>query len=735
MKRPVSKARKLYVQIVVIFVLFIIIPCIILSYFAITTIQTEADAIESRETLAARDKAVLLVSQVTGEIDTAADTLARKAADFFSDENAKSADEFFTPLENSMQIAKRIFAAGSGGVIYPPGKLPYVLSVESSPDFVDLLSPSSFDCSSLEQTNRMIELRRDLEDRMLKAGALEQRDKDYKGALEIYAGIALETAAPDYAATGKIGMARCLHDLGDHENSVRIWLEIMDESPTLRFSNDVPVVQIAVEEAVACLKAMEKYPEAADVCLRFYQRLLDGSYSLVKREYRRYVAEVREKYETIEDTGKLPPECRLRYDALKTREAEANESAAFFEFIADTLPEHLTYSMENGTAGASEYFRRQTGDEFWTLCYRRVAGRAGLPVAVGFMLDSRYFLGSVVPRHMEQLGLTGRAEVVPPGAPASPTAAFETPFTESLAGYAVRGFKSAGASAADTTGFLYGYLALIIALILVIFAGVLISLRNIGREIELAKLKNDFVANVTHELKTPLTSIRMFSEMLKLGRVPSDVKRQEYYNLIAAESERLTRLINNILDFARIEEGRKEYKMEAMDAASVVSKAVESFRPFAEGKGFEIRFDAAKDLPPVRADADAVAQAVINLLSNAQKYSGDSRIIEVNVFSYEDGVAVRVTDHGIGISREEQAKLFEKFYRVGDHLSSEVAGTGLGLTLVDRIVKAHGGDVGVQSAPGEGSAFTIYLPAYKEPDEPAEAAGARSGGNGKDTGC
>ena len=148
----------------------------------------------------------------------------------------------------------------------------------------------------------------------------------------------------------------------------------------------------------------------------------------------------------------------------------------------------------------------------------------------------------------------------------------------------------------------------------------------------------------------------------------------------------------------------------------MVSRSIESFRHYAEGKKFTIKEDVSEDLPDVRADEDALSQAVINLLSNAVKYSGDNRRVEVSAFTSEGNVAIRVTDFGIGIKKEDMPHLFEKFYRAGDHLSAEAPGSGLGLTLVERIIDAHGGKVDVVSTPGKGSAFTIYLPAYNKTD-------------------
>jgi len=241
-------------------------------------------------------------------------------------------------------------------------------------------------------------------------------------------------------------------------------------------------------------------------------------------------------------------------------------------------------------------------------------------------------------------------------------------------------------------------------------AGIVLTHRNISREMALARLKSDFVSNVSHELRTPLSLIRLYAETLEMGRLKSSEKAQEYYSIIRKESERLTALINNILDFSRIEAGRKEYDFRETDLRELVHNTLESYRYQIEQNGFAFEESIAEDVPPLRLDREAMARSLLNLVNNALKYSQDRKFIGVNLFRDNGSVRLEVTDHGIGIPESEQAKIFEKFYRVGDPLVHNTKGSGLGLSLVRHIVQAHGGEVRVDSAPGRGSTFTITLP-------------------------
>jgi signal transduction histidine kinase len=260
---------------------------------------------------------------------------------------------------------------------------------------------------------------------------------------------------------------------------------------------------------------------------------------------------------------------------------------------------------------------------------------------------------------------------------------------------------------------------------LMLLAGLGLVWANVRRELRLSRLKSDFVANVSHELKTPLALIRLYAETLELGRVPGEERKGEYYRVIGKESLRLTQLINNILDFSRIEAGRRQYRMVPSDIGAVVRDVVESYRFAIEKLGFSLRLEVGEELPPLSLDPEAISQALINLLNNAIKYSPEQKAISVSVRREGERVLVSVSDSGIGIARTEHRRIFEKFYRVETSLVHTTKGSGLGLALVQHIVEAHGGEVELESAPGEGSTFTISLPIA--PPEPRAAEASATG--------
>ncbi|MEP6922667.1 MAG: HAMP domain-containing sensor histidine kinase [bacterium] len=245
---------------------------------------------------------------------------------------------------------------------------------------------------------------------------------------------------------------------------------------------------------------------------------------------------------------------------------------------------------------------------------------------------------------------------------------------------------------------------------LMIIGGLVLTRHVVNKELALARLKSDFVSNVSHELRTPLALIRLYAETLELGRITTPEKKHQYYRIIRKESERLTALINNILDFSRIEAGRKEYEFRNTDIAELVRNTLESYRYQIEQQGFAFEESIDSNLPAVPVDREAIARALVNLVNNALKYSSDEKFLGVKLYRDNSVVKLEVADHGIGITRRDQSKIFEKFYRAGDPLVHNTKGSGLGLSLVRHITQAHGGDIAVESTPGKGSRFILSLP-------------------------
>ena len=260
---------------------------------------------------------------------------------------------------------------------------------------------------------------------------------------------------------------------------------------------------------------------------------------------------------------------------------------------------------------------------------------------------------------------------------------------------------------------LFGILT--VSFVSVVITGIVLVLVFVRREANLSELQADFVSKVSHELRTPLTAIRLFAETIQRPEADA-ATREKCATLLVAESERLSKMIERLLDWGRMEAGRKIYELRLEKVADILEDALRAYAPHLElGGDLDFGVEAVPDLPDVVVDRAAIVDAIVNLLSNAQKYGGSPPRVRLKVTALEGNVRIAVTDNGSGIPRPEHRRIFEKFYRIDDRLSRTKEGSGLGLAIVNHVARAHRARVLVESAEGQGSTFSLILPAA--PDE------------------
>jgi two-component system phosphate regulon sensor histidine kinase PhoR len=261
---------------------------------------------------------------------------------------------------------------------------------------------------------------------------------------------------------------------------------------------------------------------------------------------------------------------------------------------------------------------------------------------------------------------------------------------------------------------------------LVVISGLIVVVFAAARERKLSNLKSDFVANVSHELKTPLSLVRMFGELLQSGRVETEEKRRQYLSIIVSESERLAALIENVLDFAKVERGKQAYEFADRNVGEVVTRAVDACRTRAEREGVALDLRVEAGLGTMRLDERAIGIAVFNLIDNALKYAADGKSVSVLAQRVSGSLEIRVTDGGPGIPVDDRKRIFERFERGRIATGKHVRGSGIGLALVKHIAEAHGGKVTVEDASPRGSTFVISLGARRGSEAPQGATSPSS---------
>lgn len=252
---------------------------------------------------------------------------------------------------------------------------------------------------------------------------------------------------------------------------------------------------------------------------------------------------------------------------------------------------------------------------------------------------------------------------------------------------------------------------LILSFCLALFVGAFLMVRSLKQASDLSQLQLDFLSKVSHEFKTPLTSIRLFSETLSEPRPLTEEQKRECLSMLRYETDRLTTMIGRLLDFGRMEAGKMVYNRQLESVRDVVDAALRAFDPIRISEDVQLTTEVEPDLPKILADPTMLSQAVLNLLQNASKYGGASKQVSLTCESENGLVALSVRDRGPGIPRKERRRIFERFYRIDDRLSRGEEGSGLGLAIVRHVVQAHGGRIRVRNRPTGGAEFSILLPA------------------------
>jgi signal transduction histidine kinase len=615
-----------------------------------------------------------------------------------------------TPL-----IAACFFMAAPGKVGYPPN-----LTVREFEEYSER--------GDSENYVREYEIFNELANR---GEELEYRAYDLDDAIAAYRQILTQVERTQFHAIAESYIGRALMKKGDWEQALSTFQNLLAAYPEVRDLNKMYLRFLAQYQIAVCLDNLDRDPEALAVLLRLNKDLLERSDTINSLQYSFFFDQIQILAERLLSSPNLPDSDR--YNKQFRALADQNKKRLSQKYFLELLDRQLNKMVINRKRYRPKvyYVSDEADEKPFLLGFRPIPDPQGVYTAglLGVQIDLEQLSQRLFPKILRNLKFSDQVMLAilnqrndfvigaaaPAGEPIA-TQALSEPFNFWQVAVYLTG-PSPFSRRWDFRTVLGAWF--IVLLLLSIFVGAFLFIRRARHEAYLSQLKSSFVSSVSHELRTPLASINMLAELLEMqlageSKAPKKeltARAREYLQVIRREGERLTRLIENVLDFSKVERGTKQYNFAYEDPAAVVQRAVQSFRPHAEAQGFSLAVDTNGSLPEVRMDGDAIAQAVLNLLSNAVKYSDREKEIRVRTYQQNSSIAIEVSDRGIGIAETEIPKIFEEFYRVDQRLNSQKqGGMGLGLTLVRHIVSAHGGEIKVRSQVGQGSTFTILLP-------------------------
>ena len=566
------------------------------------------------------------------------------------------------------------------------------------------------------------------QERLKKAEEYEFVQKNYKSAVFVYNDLLAIAKDKNHQAQLLNHLARNLTKLEDYKQAINIYLRIINNYPEGKTSSGLPLVIIARLQLSDCYEKSGEFDNALNEAFKLYEKLILNSWSLNESQFKTYASMVKESITEILE--KSPSELADKQEYIKQLElltinhqARIEDWQIIDDLKREVIPEFRQKITQPGTYTPLpfRYSKTINNKDFLSIT---------LMIPNENNKDSQGVLGAKINNALlENNILNDIIKVIHSDDSANFT-------ISNLTGQIIYGKKSLSEETPIITAFfednfppwkieaysedtsiagLIGlhknfYFWTILTLILILSSGVVLMVRTIAHEMEVLKIKSDFVSSVSHEFKTPLSSIKALTERLSEGKVKDQDKIKQYYSVITQDTDKLSRLVGNILDFAKIEEGKMKYVFEETNIEEWLDQTIKYFRKENLQREITIHTLITADIPYLRIDKNALAQAVNNLLDNAIRSSTKKNEVEVIVKRDENHLKIEVKDYGIGIPHDELDRIFEKFYQGSNAIRLSTKGTGLGLTLVKHNIEAHGGEIYVESKLGLGSTFTISLP-------------------------
>ncbi len=703
LKIALRKQKKL----IIIFFLTIFLPSISLSIFGIRAIRNERFRLAKQIENENRGAAELLKRQINSrfmELESDLQKLAKHPSIF--GRNRQAIRDLISSQLADNNLIEQIF------IVYRKGESQFPLFEPAS---VKTLSFSPLLLKSYQR------------EKLKRAEEYEFKQKEYRGAVLLYQELFNLLKEKNHQAQMLNNIARCLTKSKSYRQAINNYSKISNDYPESTTSSRLPLALIARLQIIDCYQKLGDFENSLNSSLGLYRNILQAQWNLSENQFRTYSSLAEETITRIfsENPEDFPlEEYGKEFEQLKKLHREKIQQWQLINDIEqEIIPElrrrliqakgynpspirHSKAMEDRNFLISAVMIPDESGNNSFGMLGLKIKNEYFKEKVLGEIIENIQFgeNTNVVISNLSGLVLLGNKDQTTP--PPTITEFFENNFPP----WRVELFasKTGGLGLVELKNSYYFWT--ILTLIIVLIFGAFLIVRTISHEVEVLRIKSDFVSSVSHEFKTPLTSIKALAERLQEGKVKDTSKAEQYFSVISQDTEKLIRLVKNILDFSKMEEGKKEYEFEDTDVGQLVAGQLENFRKGELQKDLKIHTQIPKDIPHLFADRDALSQAIINLFDNASKFSPDKNEICVNLKSDAENVIIEVKDKGLGIPHDEINKIFDKFYQGKNTLRHSVTGTGLGLTLVKHIVEAHGGRISVESKVGQGSTFSLIFP-------------------------
>ncbi len=560
----------------------------------------------------------------------------------------------------------------------------------------------------------------------------EFKEKNYPIAMVYYKKAMEQATSRQLRSYTRLLVGRCYFKMKNYQKAAQEFRKLLEESGDVQTPGGTPLKIVCLSQLSETYALLGQDQTQRHTLLDLYEGLISTPMGFDSYDF--YLQTVKTKLEQASQMHDWGKEDLVRLDELKKEETNQMGRVRYLQLIQTDILSQLKSepafnSKENaqGSRLPVRYTVKDIEGKSYQIGYVPLSSPQGQTAGriLVYQIDKEFVLTKLLSDiekkgnlgYNIQLGIFSEEEslLYPAKTPSPPRALAAESFSQFFPSWRLVLFDKMGKTVeliVRKEKRLYG--AVLFGIFSIILVGIIMTLKAAMHEAKVARMKSEFVSSVSHELKTPLSLIRLFGETLELDHVKDKKQRKQFSGIIARESQRLSHLIDNVLDFSKIDSGRKEYAFEEADLVKVVSNTLEAYKFHLRDQGFEFVVSLPQSPILMQLDKDAISQALLNLLSNAEKYSKERKYIGVDVIPKDNNVWISVKDKGSGIPESSLKHLFDKFFRGEDGAALDAQGSGLGLTIVKHIVESHRGQISVESKVGQGSRFTIKLPIQEQ---------------------